>query len=101
MSSFMAAAVFSLFGAQPLCIAGVTGELLFSAFFSTLPNVLPGPITVLNKVIYDITQHGDDRPDYLQFIGWVYFWGAILHWVTAILNCASMSFHLERNTTHA
>lgn len=50
-------------------------------------NLFAGPITVLNKVIYDITQSGDDRPNYLQFIGWVYFWGAIMHWVTAILNC--------------
>ncbi|KAG1749357.1 HCO3 transporter family-domain-containing protein [Suillus lakei] len=42
ISSFMAAFVFSVFGAQPLTIAGVTG--------------------------------------------WVYFWAAIIHWVTAILN---------------
>ena len=26
LSSFMAAFIFSVFGAQPLCIAGVTGE---------------------------------------------------------------------------
>lgn len=30
LSSFMAAFVFSVFGAQPLCIAGVTGAALFS-----------------------------------------------------------------------
>jgi hypothetical protein len=46
-----------------------------------------GPITVLNKTIYDISQSGENPPDYLQLIGWVYLWAAILHWVTAILNC--------------
>jgi boron transporter len=68
----MAAFVFSVFGAQPLCIAGVTG-----------------PITVLNKTIFDITQQGDPstRPNYLHLVGWVYLWAAILHWTTAILNC--------------
>ncbi|KAI0311892.1 HCO3 transporter family-domain-containing protein [Amylostereum chailletii] len=72
LSSFMAAFVFSIFGAQPLCIAGVTG-----------------PITVLNKTIFDILEGQPDSPDYLQFIGWVYMWGAILHWVTAILNACN------------
>ncbi|KAH8085946.1 anion exchanging protein [Cristinia sonorae] len=69
LSSFMASFIFSVFGAQPLCIAGVTG-----------------PITVLNKTIYDIIERQPDAPNYLQFVGWVYLWGAILHWVTAILN---------------
>ncbi|KAH9950623.1 anion exchanging protein [Amylocystis lapponica] len=69
LSSFMAAFVFSVFGAQPLCIAGVTG-----------------PITVLNKTIYDIIERQPNPPNYLQFIGWVYLWGAILHWITAALN---------------
>ncbi|RPD56146.1 anion exchanging protein [Lentinus tigrinus ALCF2SS1-7] len=69
LSSFMAAFIFSVFGAQPLCIAGVTG-----------------PITVLNKTIFDIIERQPDAPDYLQFVGWVYFWGAILHWITAALN---------------
>lgn len=69
LSSFMAAFIFSVFGAQPLCIAGVTG-----------------PITVLNKTIYDIIERQDNPPDYLQFVGWVYLWGAILHWITAALN---------------
>lgn len=66
----MAAFIFSVFGAQPLCIAGVTG-----------------PITVLNKTIFDIIERQPDPPNYLQFIGWVYLWGAILHWITAALNC--------------
>ncbi|GJE91934.1 anion exchanging protein [Phanerochaete sordida] len=69
LSSFMAAFIFSIFGAQPLCIAGVTG-----------------PITVLNKTIFDIIERQDNSPDYLQFVGWVYLWGAILHWITAALN---------------
>ncbi|TBU25500.1 anion exchanging protein [Dichomitus squalens] len=69
LSSFMAAFVFSVFGAQPLCIAGVTG-----------------PITVLNKTIFDIIERQPDAPNYLQFVGWVYMWGAILHWITAALN---------------
>lgn len=50
---------------------------------------MPGPITVLNKTIFDILQRQPNAPDYLQFIGWVYLWGAILHWVTAALNCKS------------
>lgn len=69
LSSFMAAFIFSVFGAQPLCIAGVTG-----------------PITVFNKTIFDIIEKTSDAPVYLHFIGWVYLWAAIIHWVTAILN---------------
>ncbi|KXN88128.1 hypothetical protein AN958_07587 [Leucoagaricus sp. SymC.cos] len=69
MSSFMAAFIFSVFGAQPLTIAGVTG-----------------PITVFNKTIYDILNREANPPDYHQFIGWVYLWAAIIHWVTAALN---------------
>ncbi|KAG2340152.1 hypothetical protein BDR05DRAFT_967163 [Suillus weaverae] len=69
ISSFMAAFVFSVFGAQPLTIAGVTG-----------------PITIFNKTIYDIIKKQSDAPNYLHFVGWVYFWAAIIHWVTAILN---------------
>ncbi|THH12837.1 hypothetical protein EUX98_g9784, partial [Antrodiella citrinella] len=69
LSSFMASFIFSIFGAQPLCIAGVTG-----------------PITVLNKTIFNIIERQPNPPDYLQFVGWVYLWGAILHWITAILN---------------
>ncbi|KAJ4464564.1 bicarbonate transporter [Lentinula lateritia] len=69
LSSFMAAFVFSVFGAQPLTIAGVTG-----------------PITVFNKTIFRITQSQPDAPNYLQFVGWVYLWAAIIHWVTSILN---------------
>ncbi|KAJ7505570.1 HCO3 transporter family-domain-containing protein [Mycena galericulata] len=69
LSSFMAAFIFSCFGAQPLAIAGVTG-----------------PITVFNKTIYNIVVNLDNPPVYLHFVGWVYLWAAILHWATAILN---------------
>ncbi|KAI6165089.1 HCO3 transporter family-domain-containing protein [Pisolithus thermaeus] len=69
VATFMAAFVFSVFGAQPLTIAGVTG-----------------PITVFNKTIYNILANQPDPPNYLYFIGWVYLWAAIIHWVTAILN---------------
>ncbi|KAI3611021.1 anion exchange family protein [Moniliophthora roreri] len=66
ISSFMAAFIFSVFGAQPLCIAG--------------------PITVFNKTIFDIIESTPDKPVYLHFMGWVYLWAAIIHWITAILN---------------
>ncbi|PSR83169.1 hypothetical protein PHLCEN_2v5818 [Hermanssonia centrifuga] len=65
----MAAFVFSVFGAQPLCILGVTG-----------------PITILNTTIFNIIERQPNPPNYLEFIGWVYLWGAILHWITAALN---------------
>ncbi|KAF8755067.1 HCO3- transporter family [Rhizoctonia solani] len=47
LSSFMAAVIFSVFSCQPLCIAGVTG-----------------PITVLNKTIYDILKTRNDAPNF-------------------------------------
>ncbi|KAL1408759.1 hypothetical protein Q8F55_005572 [Vanrija albida] len=68
LSSFMAAFVASFLGGQPLLISGVTG-----------------PITVFNKTIYDIFEGRDDF-NYLHFMGWVYLWGAILHWVAAAMN---------------
>ncbi|EKM75911.1 hypothetical protein AGABI1DRAFT_45748 [Agaricus bisporus var. burnettii JB137-S8] len=73
LSSFMAAFIFSVLGAQPLTIAGVTGTD-------------SRPITVFNKTIFDILKREDNPPNYLHFIGWVYLWGAIFHWVTAVLN---------------
>lgn len=48
---------------------------------------IAGPITVLNKTIYDILRKTPDAPDYLHFMGWVYLWGAIFHWASALLNC--------------
>lgn len=78
VSTFMAAFVFSVFGAQPLTIAGVTG-----------------PITVFNKTIYNILMTQSDPPNYLHFVGWVYLWAAIIQWVTAVLNCVSDNVPLD------
>ncbi|KAJ7593521.1 HCO3 transporter family-domain-containing protein [Mycena floridula] len=69
ISSFGAALIFSVLGAQPLVIAG--------------------PITVFNKTIFDILQRQKEPPVYLHFIGWVYLWAAIIHWVTALLNACN------------
>ncbi|KAK8850391.1 hypothetical protein IAR55_004309 [Kwoniella newhampshirensis] len=69
LSSFMAAFVASFLGGQPLLISGVTG-----------------PITVFNKTIYDIFENRSDAPDYLHFVGWVYLWAAIFHWMAAACN---------------
>jgi len=33
-------------------------------------------------------------PNYHQFIGWVYLWAAIIHWVTAILNCKHFIYRI-------
>ncbi|CAE6479408.1 hypothetical protein ACGC1H_005374 [Rhizoctonia solani] len=79
LSSFMAAFIFSVFSCQPLCVAGVTG-----------------PITVLNKTIYDILKIRDDAPEYLHFIGWVYLWAAIMHWIAAALNAANFLRYVTR-----
>ncbi|KZT35614.1 anion exchanging protein [Sistotremastrum suecicum HHB10207 ss-3] len=79
LASFIPAFIFSLFGAQPLVIAGVTG-----------------PITVFNKTIFDILQSQTDPPDYLQFIGWVYLWGAILHFIAAIFNWCNLLRYVTR-----
>ena len=48
---------------------------------------LTGPITVFNKTIFDIMERQPNPPAYLHFIGWVYLWSAIFHWITALLNC--------------
>ncbi|CAD6587662.1 MAG: hypothetical protein TREMPRED_004819 [Tremellales sp. Tagirdzhanova-0007] len=70
LSTFMAAFVASILGGQPLLISGVTG-----------------PITVFSRTIYNIIEsRGADRPNYLHFMGWVYLWGAIFHWIAASLN---------------
>ncbi|WVO17305.1 hypothetical protein L204_104997 [Cryptococcus depauperatus] len=70
LSSFMAAFVASFLGGQPLLISGVTG-----------------PITVFNKTIFDIFEKNKtDGPVYLHFVGWVYLWAAIFHWIAAACN---------------
>jgi HCO3- transporter family len=92
LSSFMASFVFSVLGAQPLCIAGVTGPLMITpGYIKTRAHlILEGPITILNQTIFKILEDRTDSPDYLHFVGWVYLWGAIFHWVTAALNCQSL-----------
>lgn len=95
VSSFMAAFIFSIFGAQPLTIAGVTGMAVYLAPTSYDANswgpllivISLGPITVFNKTIFDILNREANPPNYHHFIGWVYLWAAIIHWVSAILNC--------------
>ncbi|KZO92705.1 hypothetical protein CALVIDRAFT_520007 [Calocera viscosa TUFC12733] len=79
LSSFMASALFSLFGAQPLCILGVTG-----------------PITVLNSTIYRILQTAPSPPNYLQFVGWVYLWGALLHFLAALSGAVNFLSRVTR-----
>jgi boron transporter len=92
LSSFMASFVFSALGAQPLCIAGVTVLLITTPGCIKLRAhlILEGPITILNQTIFKILEGRADSPDYLHFVGWVYLWGAIFHWVTAALNCQSL-----------
>lgn len=45
---------------------------------------------MFNKTIFDILSREPKPPIYLHFIGWVYLWGAILHWATALLNGPSL-----------
>ena len=49
---------------------------------------------MFNQTIYRIVERQPDAPNYLHFIGWVYLWAAILHWITAALNCTSYAFPL-------
>ncbi len=67
-SSAMAAVVFSVLGAQPLTIVGVTGL-----------------ISLFNFTIYDIIQIYDGSI-YPQFMAWTGIWAAIFHWLVAIFN---------------
>jgi hypothetical protein len=96
LSSFIAAGVFSFFGAQPLCIAGVTGASSRRSSLSICTKQAIGPITVLNGTIYTILNTQSNRPNYLHFMGWVYLWGAILHWIAAVLNCEYFYFTARR-----
>ena len=47
---------------------------------------------MFNQTIYRIVERQPDAPNYLHFIGWVYLWAAILHWITAALNCTYASY---------
>lgn len=67
-SSALAAMVFSILGAQPLTIVGVTGL-----------------ISLFNFTIYDIVSLYDVSI-YPQFMAWVGIWAAVFHWLVAISN---------------
>ncbi|KAF2176030.1 HCO3 transporter family protein [Zopfia rhizophila CBS 207.26] len=67
-SSALAAMVFSILGAQPLTIVGITG--LISLFNFTIYDIIK---------IYDVSI-------YPQFMCWAGIWAAIFHWLVAIFN---------------
>lgn len=67
-ASALAAIVFSIVGAQPLTIVGVTGL-----------------ISLFNFTIYDIIRIYDVSI-YPQFMAWTGIWAAIFHWLVAIFN---------------
>lgn len=67
-SSALAAMVFSILGAQPLTIVGITG--LISLFNYTIYDIIS---------IYDVSI-------YPQFMCWTAIWAAIFHWIVAIFN---------------
>ncbi|KAL8727036.1 MAG: hypothetical protein Q9166_006334 [cf. Caloplaca sp. 2 TL-2023] len=67
-SSALAAMVFSIVGAQPLTIVGITGL-----------------ISLFNYTIYDIIKI-HDAALYQPFLVWVGIWAAIFHWLFAIWN---------------
>ncbi|KAI4170336.1 MAG: hypothetical protein LQ343_005089 [Gyalolechia ehrenbergii] len=67
-SSALAAMVFSIAGAQPLTIVGITGL-----------------ISLFNYTIYDIIKIYDAAL-YEPFLVWVGIWAAIFHWLFAIWN---------------
>ncbi|KAI4087481.1 MAG: hypothetical protein LQ339_008889 [Xanthoria mediterranea] len=67
-ASALAAMVFSILGAQPLTIVGITGL-----------------ISLFNYTIYDIIKIYDPAL-YPPFLGWVGIWAAIFHWLFAICN---------------
>ena len=60
--------VFSLIGAQPLTVVGITGL-----------------ISLFNYTIFDIIKRYDVSL-YPQFMTWVAIWTAIFHWIFAFLN---------------
>jgi MFS superfamily sulfate permease-like transporter len=68
LSSLLAAIVFSLLGAQPITIVGVTGL-----------------ISLFNYTIYDIIVRYD-APTYPQFMCWTAIWAAIMHWIVGLAN---------------
>ena len=74
-SSAFACIVFSILGAQPLTIVGITGL-----------------ISLFNYTIFDIIKRYDVTL-YPQFISWVAIWAAIFHWIFALANlCDYMKY---------
>ncbi|KAF2090874.1 HCO3 transporter family protein [Saccharata proteae CBS 121410] len=67
-SSALAAMVFSILGAQPITIVGITGL-----------------ISLFNYTIYDIVKQYDVSL-YPQVMAWTGIWAAIFHWLVAIWN---------------
>ncbi|OJJ52254.1 hypothetical protein ASPSYDRAFT_95775 [Aspergillus sydowii CBS 593.65] len=67
-SSALAAMVFSILGAQPLTIVGITGL-----------------ISLFNYTIYDIVNIYDPSI-YPNFMCWTAIWAAIFHWIVAVCN---------------
>ncbi|GME54975.1 putative hco3- transporter family protein [Neofusicoccum parvum] len=67
-SSALAAMVFSILGAQPLTIVGITGL-----------------ISLFNYTIYDIVIQYD-ASIYPQFMAWTAIWAAIFHWLAGLWN---------------
>ncbi|KAL8794399.1 MAG: hypothetical protein Q9182_007624 [Xanthomendoza sp. 2 TL-2023] len=74
-SSALACIVFSILGAQPLTIVGITGL-----------------ISLFNYTIFDIIKRYDSSL-YPEFLAWVAIWAAIFHWMFAIWNlCDYMKY---------
>ncbi|KAF7169657.1 hypothetical protein CNMCM5623_002341 [Aspergillus felis] len=67
-SSAMAAMIFSVLGAQPLTIVGITGL-----------------ISLFNYTIYDIVSIYEPAI-YPNFMCWTAIWAAIFHWIVAVCN---------------
>ncbi|GLB14894.1 boron transporter 4 [Aspergillus tubingensis] len=67
-SSALAAMVFSILGAQPLTIVGITGL-----------------ISLFNYTIYDIVVIYEPAI-YANFMCWTAIWAAIFHWIVAVCN---------------
>lgn len=68
LSSALAAVVFSILGAQPLTIVGITGL-----------------ISLFNYTIFEIVNNYD-ATIYPQFLAWTAIWAAIWHWFVAFGN---------------
>lgn len=81
-ASALAAAVFSVFAAQPLTVVGVTGL-----------------ISLFNYTTYDICQRQGIGELYPEFMAWVAIWAAVTHWITAVCNwCDYMRYITDFST---